>query len=119
MEEIALSSLLLADLGDATVALIDWDGASHQMSLRVEKESGESGLLQFERVSFIRMEPRFDITAMRAFSLRTLPAAIRPLLPENVDDHDTVFVFDESWGETQIVIAAKVSYAVEERPAGT
>src|SRR5262245_59588745 len=105
----SLPADLMRCLADAEVEVVSWSADSAELTLRIRKEIGpEVGLLRLAGVSRVSLVPRFTIAGL--VRIEESAGAIR------LEDGESIFLFEEAWGDSYFVVAESASYVIEAEP---
>ncbi len=101
-----LPASLTRCLADAEVEVVSWSAESGELLLRVRKEIGpEVGLLRLGGISHVNLASRFTVAGLtrseQGFGGMELGAS------------ESVFVFEEAWGASYLVVAESIGYTIE------
>jgi hypothetical protein len=113
-ENSELPQHLLRYLADSEFEVVSLN--KERLSVRVHKEIGpEHGLLEFREPSFVCIQPKLAVAAITIGSFADLPIGLRELMRPNdkqLDESETLYLIDGSWGERFFVIATEITYSV-------
>lgn len=101
-----LPAQMMRHLPDSEVEIQTWSAVSHTLKLQIQKDiDPKEGTIQFLGVSLIHLAPRFTVSSLSCHE--NAVSNIPDIKPES---NETIYVFEEAWGNTYYVVAESIKY---------